>query len=304
MLKDFRSGFACLAGRPNVGKSTLLNTILGKKIAIVSEKPQTTRNRILGVKDIKEGQIVFLDTPGIHQPLHKLNEYMVEAAKRAITEVDVIVLMIDGKRGITEEDELAISQVFLLAGSKPVMGVVNKMDLLEKQRWREREKELSQLADFAEVLSLSALTGRGVEYLINSLLELLPAGPAYYPSEMLTDQPEAFFIAEIIREKIYKLTRKEIPYSVAVVVEDIKEKGNLLVVEATVFVEHGSQKGIIIGEKGRMLKRIGELARLELEELLGVKVYLSLWVKVKERWRKREEVLRELGYRLPRRGRR
>ncbi|RLD99408.1 MAG: GTPase Era [Aquificota bacterium] len=293
------SGFVSLVGKPNVGKSTLLNSILGEKVAIVSHKPQTTRNRILGVYTSSKGQIVFLDTPGIHQPLHKLNEYMVDVALGTLKEVDVIVLITDGTRGITQEDRLALERVFSLGRDKPVVGVVNKTDLLKPEEKERRIQELQTQRPFTRVLALSALTGEGVDTLIDTLLSLLPIGPYFYPPDMITDQPEEFWIAEIIREKVYLFTHQEIPYSTAVVVEEIKEKKNILVVEAIIYVERTSQKGIIIGQKGQMLKKIGEAAREELERFLGIKVYLNLWVKVKEKWRKKEGALRELGYRRP-----
>ncbi len=294
------SGFVSLVGRPNVGKSTLLNFILGEKVAIVSPKPQTTRNRILGVYTSSKGQIVFLDTPGIHQPMHRLNEYMVEVALATLKEVDIITLIIDGSRGITQEDRLALERVFSLEKAKPVIGVLNKIDIMKPQEIEKSLKELEEQGPFTRVLALSALTGEGVDTLLDTLFSLLPIGPYYYPPDMITDQPEEFWIAEIIREKIFLFTHQEIPYSTAVVVEDLKEKKDILVVEAIIYVERPSQKGIIIGQKGQMLKKIGEAAREELERFLGTKVYLNLWVKVKEKWRKKEGALRELGYRRPR----
>lgn len=293
------SGFVSLVGRPNVGKSTLLNSILGEKVAIVSHKPQTTRNRILGVYTSNKGQIVFLDTPGIHQPLHKLNEYMVDVALGTLKEVDVIVLLIDGTRGITQEDRLALDRVFSLGRDRPVVGVVNKIDLLKPEEKERRTNELQDQGPFTRVLALSALTGEGVDTLLDTLLSILPIGPYFYPPDTVTDQPEGFWMAEIIREKIFLFTHQEIPYSTAVVVEEIKEKDDILVVEAIIYVERPSQKGIVIGHKGQMLKKIGEAAREELERFLGIKVYLNLWVKVKEKWRKKEGALRELGYRRP-----
>jgi len=299
ILTQGPSGFVSLVGKPNVGKSTLLNSILGEKVAIVSHKPQTTRNRILGVYTSSRGQIVFLDTPGIHHPTHKLNEYMVEVALATLQEVDTIVLITDGTRGITQEDRLALERVFSLGKERPVIGVVNKIDLLKPGEKERRLQELENQGPFTRVLALSALTGEGEDILLDTLLSLLPIGPYYYPPDMITDQPEEFWIAEIIREKIFLFTHQEIPYSTAVVVEDIKEKEEILVVEAIVYVERSSQKGIIIGHKGQMLKKIGEAAREEMERFLGIKVYLNLWVKVKEKWRKKEGALRELGYRRP-----
>ena len=291
-LKEGRSGFVALVGRPNVGKSTLMNSILGKKVSIVTPKPQTTRNRILGVYTSEKGQIVFLDTPGIHEPMHKLNECMVEVTKKTVKAVDVVALLIDGVSGIGPEDQLAIKQVLV----KPAIGVVNKIDLLTRSQVKERLSALRAQGPFVRVLALSALTGEGVGEFIDTLFFLLPQGPYLYPPDMITDQPMEFLIAEVVREKVFLFTHKEIPYSTAVVVEEIKEKRDLLVIRVVIYVERASQKGILIGRQGQRLKLIGEKARTELEGLLGTRIYLDLWVKVKEKWRKKEGALRELGY--------
>ncbi len=294
--ENYRSGFVSFIGRPNVGKSSLLNAILGHKVAIVSDKPQTTRNRILGVKHLENGQIIFLDTPGIHRGKHKLNEYMVEVAVNALKGVDVVTLVVDVKEGLTEEDDLVIEH---LQGVKvPIVCALNKIDLTTREQ-AERIREQIEIALRLEgAVATSAVTGEGLGELVDLLISLLPEGPPYYPPEMITDQPEHFLAAEIIREKVFMLTRQEVPYSTAVVVEKIEDKGNIVVIDAYIFVEKPSQKGIVIGQGGRMLKKIGQLAREELEFFYGKKVYLNLWVKVKERWRQKSGSLRELGYYL------
>ncbi len=294
-LKEGPSGFVALVGRPNVGKSTLINTLLGKKVAIVTPKPQTTRNRVLGIYTSNDGQVVFLDTPGIHEPMHRLNEYMVEVAQKTVKAVDVVALLIDGVRGITHEDQLAIKKVFSTDEVKPWIGVVNKIDLMKENQVVERTSELEAQAPFARVVALSAFTGEGVKGFIDVLFSLLPHGPYLFPPHMITDQSIEFLIAEIVREKVFFFTHEEIPYSTAVVVEKIEKKG-LLVIRAVIYVERFSQKGILIGRKGQMLRLIGKEARTELEDLLGTRVYLDLWVKVKEKWRKKVGALRELGY--------
>ncbi len=294
--ENYRSGFVSFIGRPNVGKSSLLNAILGHKVAIVSDKPQTTRNRILGVKHLENGQIIFLDTPGIHRGKHKLNEYMVEVAVNALKGVDVVTLVVDVKEGLTEEDDLVIEH---LQGVKvPIVCALNKIDLTTREQ-AERIREQIEIALRLEgAVATSAVTGEGLGELVDLLISLLPEGPPYYPPEMITDQPEHFLAAEIIREKVFMLTRQEVPYSTAVVVEKIEDKGNIVVIDAYIFVEKPSQKGIVIGQGGRMLKKIGQLAREELEFFYGKKVYLNLWVKVKEKWRQKSGSLRELGYYL------
>ncbi len=294
--KGYKAGFVSFIGRPNVGKSSLLNAILGHKVAIVSDKPQTTRNRILGVKHLENGQIIFLDTPGIHKPQHKLNEYMVEVAVRALKDVDAVVLVVDCKEGLTEEDDLVIER--LTEVKCPIVCALNKIDLTNLERAESIREQIEQVLKLEAAIPTSAVTGEGLRELVDKLFELMPEGYPFYPEDMITDQPEHFMAAEIIREKIFHLTRQEIPYSTAVVVEDIKDKGDVVVIDAYIFVEKDSQKGIVIGKEGRMLKKIGQFAREELERIYGKKVYLNLWVKVKEKWRRKEGSLRELGYYL------
>ncbi|NPA16068.1 MAG: GTPase Era [Deferribacteres bacterium] len=298
MDSGYKAGFVSLIGRPNVGKSSLLNAIIGRKVAIISDKPQTTRNRILAVKHLKNAQIIFIDTPGIHFPKHKLNKYMVEVAVRALKEMDVVLFVVDAKEGLTEEDYLVMENLKEIEDKKPIILVLNKIDLTTKQEAERIEKEVASHLNIKDSVCTSAVTGEGLGELIEKILELLPEGMPFYPEDMITDQPESFVIAEIIREKIFNLTRQEIPYSTAVVVERIEDKGNILVIDAYIFVEKKSQKGIIIGKDGKMLKKIGQSAREELERILGSKIYLNLWVKVKEKWRQKDGSLRELGYYL------
>lgn len=293
----FRSGFVAIIGRPNVGKSLLLNRFCQKKIAIISDKPQTTRNRITGVAHLPEAQVVFIDTPGIHEAPKLLNEYMVKVAAGVLKEVDVILWIIDTSEPFQEDDRIILE--LLKPVSTPVLAVLNKIDLLAgKDSLLTLIDELKGLRPFAEMVPASALSGENVERLLEVLQEYLPEGPQYFPSDMVTDQPEPFIIAEFIREKVMNLTHQEVPYSTAVVIDEMEwvDERNLLKVEAIIYVERESQKGIIIGKGGEMLKRIGRLAREELEALFGAKLYLKLWVKVRKNWSKDLSALRHLGY--------
>ncbi len=290
-----RSGFAAIVGRPNVGKSTLLNQIIGQKVAIISDKPQTTRNRIVAVYTSPAAQVIFLDTPGIHKPQHKLGEYMVEVSRRSFREVDVILHVVDvtAKYGSGEEYILNI-----LRGVKtPVFLVLNKIDLISKSDLLPLIAEYRQYFDFREIIPVSALRQENVGELLQSIIKCLPEGPQYYPEDTVTDQPERFVMAELIREKVLQLTREEVPHAIAVVVEDIKPRTeDLIYVGAVIYTERDSQKGILIGREGKMLKEIGRLARQDIENLLGSKVFLELWVKVKKDWRDKQFDLRQFGY--------
>jgi len=285
-----------LVGQPNVGKSTLLNRLLGEKIAIVSRKPQTTRNRILGVKHTTYAQMVFLDTPGIHRAKSKLNMFMVKEATRTYGEVDIILLMVEANTPLGDRDRYVIKTLEKV--ETPVILVINKIDLSTRDSLLPLMYEFSKLCNFEKIIPVSALSGEGVDELVKEVEGLLPFGPRYFPEDMITDLPERFIAAEIIREKIFNLTSQEIPYSVAVVVEDFKEKKdkNVVIIRATIHVEKPSQKGMLIGKKGRMLKEIGKLARIDIESLLGAKVYLELWVKVEKGWSKDIKALRKMGY--------
>jgi GTPase len=291
---NFRSGFISIIGRPNVGKSTLLNAVVGEKIAAVSEKPNTTRNRIVGVKNLPDTQLIFLDTPGIHKAKGKLGKVMVETAMSAIGEADVILIMIEVNEPFGKGDHFIINRL-----PKPAVLVINKIDTIRKSEILKIIAESQKFKEkFLEVVPISALKADGVNDLINTIIKYLPEGPKYFPDDMITDQPERFLVAELIREKIFNLTREEIPYKTAVVVEefqDVPEK-NLLRISAVIYVERNTHKGIIIGEGGKMLKHAGSLARVDIERILGAKVYLELWVKVKERWTENTNLVKEFGY--------
>ena len=293
---QFKSGFISLIGRPNVGKSTLLNALLGEKIAIISDKPQTTRNRILGIKNHPNGQIIFLDTPGIHRARSKLNQSMVKTALATYREVDGICFIVEANRPFDDENDFILET--LKKVEKPVLLVINKIDLIPKPELLPIMDGYSRLRSFEQIIPISALRGQGVEALVAEMLKILPVGPRLFPEEMITDLPERFLAAELIREKVFLRTREEVPYATAVVVEEFKEREekNLVFIKATIQVERESQKGILIGEKGRMLKEIGRRAREEIESLLGTKVFLELWVKVEKNWREDPAALRRLGY--------
>ena len=295
-MAGFKSGFVSLIGRPNVGKSTLLNFLLGEKIAIISPKPQTTRNRILGIKNLTAGQIVFLDTPGIHRSRTGLNRAMVKVALATLQEVDVVCFLIEADRPDNDENDLILEDLERVG--KPVILIINKIDLVPRGNLLPIMARYSQLRSFEQIIPVSALKGDGVDILDAELLKILPEGPKFFPEDMITDLPERFLVAEFIREKVIQLTRDEIPHSAAVEVEEFKEREekNLVVIKATIQVERESQKGILIGEKGRMLKEIGRLAREEIEAFLGARVFLELWVKVEKNWRDDPRALRRLGY--------
>ena len=290
--KSFKSGFISIIGRPNVGKSTLLNALLGEKIAIISDKPQTTRNRILGIVNAPGAQMVFMDTPGIHKPMHKMNELMVKTALRTYHEVDVILMLVEATERPGPGDRFIIET--LAKVKTPVFLLINKVDLVEKERLLPLIGEYSALYPFAEIIPVSALTN-DLGDLVKTILRRLPQGPKYFPGDEITDQPERFIVSELIREKVFELTKEEIPYSTAVVIEEMKEEPELTRIHAVIYVERESQKGILIGKGGAMLKQIGTLARQDAEKLLGVRIFLKLYVKVKKGWREDERVLRNIG---------
>lgn len=293
-MKGFKSGYVAISGRPNVGKSTLLNTILGQKIAIVTEKPQTTRNRIIGIKNTENSQIIFIDTPGIHRPRHKLGEIMVREAKDAIRDVDIVLLMVEPLK--IDPETMDLLQL-LKAVDKPVILAINKIDKVKKPELLPLIDHYSRLFNFREIVPISALYGDGVDDLLKVIIDALPEGPPYYPVDQITDQVERFIVAELIREQVMKHTEEEVPHSVHVEVVDWKERENGLInILANIYVERESQKGIIIGKGGQRLKSIGIEARKNIEALLNTKVFLELWVKVKKEWRDNIHILRELGF--------
>jgi GTP-binding protein Era len=293
-VNDFRSGYVSIIGRPNVGKSTLLNSILGEKIAIVTPKPQTTRNKIMGIKTLPDAQIIFIDTPGIHRPRHKLGETMVRTALEALNEVDVILFMVEpyepgkGDRAIIDLLKRVQSPVFLL---------INKIDIVKKSDILLIIDHFKGLYPFKEIIPVSAIKQDGISLLIKTIHDYLPSGPRYYPDDLITDQMERFMVSEIIREKAMDMTEEELPHSVAVEVAGWKEREDgLISISCNIYVEREGQKAIIIGKRGAMLKSIGSAARVDIEKLLNTKVFLELWVKVKKNWRNDKQLLNELGY--------
>lgn len=295
METNFKSGFISIIGRPNVGKSTFLNKVIGQKISIMSDKPQTTRNKIQGVLTKDDCQMVFIDTPGIHKPKHRLGDFMMKVAENTLNEVDAVLFMINAKEGFGKGDQFIIDRMEKV--KSPVFLIINKIDLVTPEQLLKLIDEYKDKADFEEIIPISALEGNNVDHLLDELLKHLPEGPQYYPADQVTDHPERFIITELIREKALHLTREEIPHSIAVVMENmVKRKDEKILIQATIITERSTQKGIIIGKQGSMLKEIGVQARKDIETLLGSKVYLELWVKVKKDWRNKESQLNELGF--------
>ncbi len=291
---QFRSGFVSITGRPNVGKSTFLNTVLGQKVSIVTAKPQTTRNRIIGIKTLPHAQIVFIDTPGIHRPRHGLGALMVKEASKAIRDVDVVLYMVEPRKPAQAEDQ--IIRLFSRL-EKPVLLLINKVDRVKKPDLLPVIEAYSSLYEFEEIIPVSALKGEGLDVVLDRTVRFLEPGPKYYPDELVTDSLERFLVSEIIREKLMESTSEEIPHSAAVEITGWSEKKNGVVeINANIYVEKESQKGIIIGSKGATLKAIGTMARADIERLLGTKVFLDLWVKVRKRWRDDKAALMELGF--------
>ncbi len=294
----YKSGFISIIGRPNVGKSTFLNRVIGQKIAIMSDKPQTTRNKVQGVLTSTDSQMIFIDTPGIHKPKHKLGDFMLKVAENTLREVDVILFMVNAEQKLGKGDEFILE---MLAGnSTPVFLVINKIDQIHPDELLGIIENYKERYEFAEIIPISALQGNNVESLLDTLSKYLPDGPQYYPADQVTDHPERFIISELIREKVLHLTREEIPHSIAVVIDKIRrdeENNDKIHVSATIMVERDSQKGIVIGKRGALLKEVGTRARKDIEMLLGSKVYLELWVKVQKDWRNKSTHLRDFGFR-------
>jgi GTP-binding protein Era len=289
----FRAGFVTVVGRPNVGKSTLVNRLVGQKVAIVSDKPQTTRNRILAVVNRPGAQMVLFDTPGIHKPMHEMNRRMVATATRSIDQGDVVLWLVEVGEPPGPGDRFV--EGLLKKAGLPVVLALNKIDRVSKPRILPAIEAWRHVSDFAEIVPVSALKGENVDRLEKVLLEKLPEGKALYPDDFLTDLPERFFVAEMVRERILHHTREEIPYVTAVVIESFKEEEGLVRIQAAILVERENQKGILIGRGGSMLKAVGTEARRQIEAFLGTKVFLGLFVKVRERWRENEAVLEQMG---------
>ena len=295
-MKTFKSGFVVLVGKTNVGKSTLMNTILGEKVSIVTAKPQTTRNRIMGILTDASSQIVFVDTPGFHRGKKELNLYMIKTARTARDDADVVTVMVEAADRLDDVDMDVLRG--LKDVSAPVILLINKVDRAKKETILPLIESLERMHTFEEIIPVSALTGDGIEIYLDSVHRLLEEGPAYFPEDALTDQSEKFIAAEIIREKVFSLTRQEIPYAVAVSVDRFQEdeRKGLLVIDAVIFVERESQKGIVIGKNGSVIKEIGMKARMDLEAFFDIKVYVELRVKVLKDWAKRSDMLKRLGY--------
>jgi GTP-binding protein Era len=294
--KVFKSGFIGIIGKPNVGKSTLLNAIIGEKLAITTHKPQTTRNRITGIKNTGDGQFIFLDTPGIHRAKNPLNRSMVKEAINTFADVEVLLLIMEAHKSLSADDDFIFRS--LEGIDIPVILVINKIDLIEKEQVLPLIERLRHIYPFSEIVPLSALKGFNVDTLMATLWDLLSEGPRYFPDDMITDSSERFLAAEIIREKIMVLTHQEIPYSTAVVIDSFKEDEGrgLIKMQATISVEKKSQKGILIGRKGAMLKQIGTRARLDMEKFFGTRVFLELFVRVTRDWTRDSQMLEEFGY--------
>ena len=294
MSDQYKSGFAALIGRPNVGKSTLMNCLIGQKIAITSNKPQTTRNRIQTVYTSEKGQIVFVDTPGIHKAKNRLGDYMVNVARRSLPEVDVILWLVEPSNYIGAGEESILEQLSRV--NTPVILVINKIDTVKKEELFGFIDTYRKRMDFAEIVPVSALKKDNTEELLSCIFKYLPYGPAFYDEDTVTDQPQRQIVAELIREKALRTLEEEIPHGIAVTIEKMKRRGKIMDIEATIICERDSHKGIIIGKQGSMLKRIGSSARRDIEEMLECKVNLQLWVKVKKDWRDSEFLLKNFGY--------
>ena len=295
MKKDYKSGFVTLIGRPNVGKSTLMNYLIGQKIAITSNKPQTTRNRIQTVLTTEEGQIIFVDTPGIHKAKNKLGEYMVNVAERTLNEVDAVLWLVEPTTFIGAGEKHIADQ--LKKVTTPVILVINKVDSVKKEEVLASIAAYQDIYDFAAIVPVSARSGENTKELLKVVYQYLPYGPQFYDEDTITDQPERQIVAELIREKALHCLNEEIPHGIAVVIDSMKKKGKVMHIDATIICERDSHKGIIIGKQGSMLKKIGSTARYEIEKMLDMQANLKLWVKVKKDWRDRDFLVKNFGYR-------
>jgi GTP-binding protein Era len=294
--KNFRSGFVSIVGRPNVGKSTLLNSILGQKVAIASPKPQTTRNKILGIYNHAQGQVLYLDTPGLHRAKGLLNKFMVDQALAACNDVDAILFLVEATDSLGGGDDFILE--LLAKGKGRVILVINKVDLIERPKLLPLIEAYAGRFPFEAIIPVSALTGEGVEDLNKTVMALLPQGPQYYPEDMVTDLPERFIVAEMVREQVLKQVHEEIPYGVAVVVESFEEKPekNLVVIQAVINLERESHKKIVLGKGGTKIRSIGKAARFDMERMLGTRVFLELFVRVEKNWTQSKRMLKDFGY--------
>ena len=295
MKKDYKSGFVTLIGRPNVGKSTLMNYLIGQKIAITSNKPQTTRNRIQTVLTTEEGQIIFVDTPGIHKAKNKLGEYMVNVAERTLNEVDAVLWLVEPTTFIGAGEKHIADQ--LKKVTTPVILVINKVDSVKREEVLASIAAYQDIYDFAAIVPVSARSGENTKELLKVVYQYLPYGPQFYDEDTITDQPERQIVAELIREKALHCLNEEIPHGIAVVIDSMKKKGKVMHIDATIICERDSHKGIIIGKQGSMLKKIGSTARYEIEKMLDMQANLKLWVKVKKDWRDSDFLVKNFGYR-------
>lgn len=294
MNKNFQSGFVSIIGRPNVGKSTLLNALVGEKIAIISDKPQTTRNKILAIRNTDDSQVIFTDTPGIHKPKNKLGEYMVKVANDSMGEMDVVLFVVDATNKTTEPERKIAQNLSALR--VPVILVINKVDLARKEALLPMIADFSSLHNFEAIVPVSALKNDGVDRLLNEIMQNIPQGPAFFPDDMITDQPEKQIAAEIIREKLLWLLDKEVPHGIAIEIMQMKQQDKVTSIQANIYCEKATHKGIIIGKDGAVLKKVGTMARIDIQKMLGRKVYLELWVKVKNDWRNNNYLIRNFGY--------
>ena len=294
MNKNFKSGFSAIIGMPNVGKSTLLNAIAGQKIAIISDKPQTTRNKILAIYQAEDAQIIFTDTPGIHNPHNKLGEFMVKAANESMRNTDVVIFVVDASKGIRSKEREIAENIGKLG--IPAILVINKIDLIKKEDLLPMIADFASMNDFAEIIPISAKSADGVDSLLSIIKDHLEIGPMFYDEDAVTDQPEKQIAAEIIREKMLWLLEEEVPHGIAIEITRMRDKGRLAEIHATIYCERKSHKGIIIGKNGEMLKKIGSLARSDIEKMLDKKVYLELWVKIKTDWRNSDFLIKNFGY--------
>jgi len=295
MNSNHKSGFVSIVGRPNVGKSTFLNYIIGEKVSIISDKIQTTRTPIHGILSDEDTQIIFIDTPGIHKPKHRLGDYMVDVSVQTLNDVDIILFMINAQEGYGKGDQFILDKLNQV--DKPVFLIINKVDQIHPDELFPIIEQYKDKCDFEEIIPISALNGNNVSKLIELLKEHIPAGPKYFDANQITDKTERFMISELIREKVLTYTEEEVPHSINVIIEDmVRNEHGKLQVQATIVTERDSQKGILIGKKGSMLKAIGKAARLDIEQLLGEKIFLELWIKVKKDWRNKQSLLNQYGF--------